>query len=55
MYALLKALSADEWQRTYTHPQSGKHTLWYLLGLYAWHGRHHVAHINGLRKTNNWF
>jgi hypothetical protein len=24
------------------------------LGLYAWHGPHHVAHINGLRARMGW-
>jgi uncharacterized damage-inducible protein DinB len=54
MHALLKDQPSEAWQRTYTHPDSGQHTLWYLLGLYAWHGRHHVAHINALRERNNW-
>jgi uncharacterized damage-inducible protein DinB len=54
MYALLKGQPAEAWQRAYTHPDSGMHTLWFLLGLYAWHGRHHVAHINALRERNNW-
>ncbi|HAO05092.1 MAG TPA: metal-dependent hydrolase, partial [Chitinophagaceae bacterium] len=29
-------------------------SLWYLLGSYAWHGKHHVAHIQQLRKRMNW-
>lgn len=29
-------------------------SLWYLLQMYAWHGRHHVAQINGLRSKMNW-
>jgi hypothetical protein len=24
------------------------------LALYAWHGRHHAAHITGLRQRNGW-
>jgi hypothetical protein len=37
------------------HPESNKEmTLWYLLGLYAWHGKHHVAHITSLKERMNW-
>ena len=54
LYAMLKSVQDNEWDRTYIHPESGQHTLWYLLGLYAWHGRHHVAHINGLRDRMGW-
>lgn len=55
MYALMSAVSDEEWPRTYFHPESNKQfTLWHLLGMYAWHGRHHVAHIIALRERNNW-
>jgi len=29
-------------------------TLDFLLAQYAWHGRHHVAHITSLRERNGW-
>lgn len=29
-------------------------TLWYVLGLYAWHGKHHTAHIKTLREQKGW-
>jgi hypothetical protein len=52
--ALISLLEAD-WQRAIFHPVLEKKiTLWHLLGSYAWHGKHHVAHINALRKRNNW-
>ncbi len=54
LYLLFKTVPDTDWERTYVHPDSGQHTLWFLLGLYAWHGRHHVAHINELRRRNNW-
>lgn len=54
LYALLSSVQQDEWNRTFIHPESGQHTLWYLLGMYAWHGRHHVAHINSLRERMGW-
>lgn len=41
--------------RTVFHPEHNKTmTLWYLLGMYAWHGKHHVAHVTELRRRNNW-
>lgn len=40
-----------DWGRTWTHPAQGRtHTLDTLLGMYAWHGRHHAAHLRGLRE-----
>ena len=54
-HATLKDLKDADWQRTVFHPEHQKKiTLWYLLGMYAWHGKHHVAHITELRKRNNW-
>lgn len=55
LYVILKNMSAEAWQRSYVHPDSGQHDIWFLLGLYAWHGRHHVAHINSLRQRMGWF
>lgn len=55
IYTLLKAVEGGTWQRTYIHPESGQHTLWYLMGMYAWHGRHHVAQINRLREQQGWY
>ena len=51
---LLRSLKAADWERTMTHPQAGLLSLDKLLGLYAWHGAHHVAHITELRKRNHW-
>jgi uncharacterized damage-inducible protein DinB len=37
------------------HPEQGKQmTLWHLLGMYVWHGKHHLAHINRLKEQENW-
>lgn len=55
MYALFSAMSEADFNRTYIHPEHNKQfSLWYMLGLYAWHGRHHVAHINSLRERMKW-
>ena len=52
--ALLRSLADDQWQRTFTHPELGGMPLDKTLALYAWHGRHHVAHITGLRQRMGW-
>ncbi len=42
----LRALSFEDFNRTYVHPAANKQlTLGYLVGNYAWHGQHHLAHI----------
>jgi len=54
-YTLLKSLTAADWNREIIHPEHNKTmTLWFLLGMYAWHGKHHVAHITSLRERNGW-
>lgn len=55
-YEALKYVTDDEWNnRTIFHPAHKKTLrLWNLLGLYAWHGKHHVAHIRSLRDRNAW-
>jgi hypothetical protein len=47
---LLESLKEEDWARPLVHPENGPMTLDMLLQLYAWHGRHHVAHITGVRK-----
>ena len=52
---VLKNISDEEWNRTVIHPESKKEiSLWYLLGSYSWHGRHHTAHITSLRQAKGW-
>jgi hypothetical protein len=52
---ILKGITTDQWNRTVYHPEYKKQmTLWYLLGMYAWHSRHHVAHVNMLRENEGW-
>lgn len=54
-YDLLKHMKDEEWNRTVIHPQHNKQmTLWFLLGMYAWHGHHHTAHITSLRERMGW-
>jgi hypothetical protein len=51
---LLRSLKEDDWKRTFRHPEMGLMPLEKNLALYAWHGRHHVAHITSLRQQNGW-
>jgi len=50
----LNSMSDADFQRKLVHPDSGDWTLEQMLGLYAWHGKHHTAHITSLRDRNNW-
>lgn len=52
--ALLKSMSAADYQRKLNHPEMGEVVLEKYLGMYAWHGRHHVAHITSLRDRMGW-
>ena len=50
----LRALKPSDWKRTFRHPELGAVALERNLALYAWHGKHHVAHITELRKRMGW-
>jgi hypothetical protein len=53
--ALMRAMPEDGWARGYVHPEYQKRfTLGQALNLYAWHSRHHVAHITALRGREGW-
>jgi uncharacterized damage-inducible protein DinB len=51
---LLRSLTAEDWKKNFRHPDLGLVTLDKNLALYSWHGRHHVAHITGLREREGW-
>jgi hypothetical protein len=51
---LLLAMNAEDWKRSFRHPAMGAMPLEKNLALYAWHGRHHTAHIVELRKRMGW-
>lgn len=51
---LLRSLSWTQLQREFVHPESGAATLAATVGLYAWHGRHHLAHIERLIEREGW-
>ena len=51
---LLRSLQPADWKRTFRHPELGTVSLEKNLALYAWHGKHHAAHITELRKRMGW-
>ena len=51
---LLRALGPTEFARKLNHPESGVLDLDYLTAMYAWHGKHHVAHVTTLRERMGW-
>ena len=48
---LLYSLELEDLEKTFNHPDTGETKLAAAIGLYAWHGRHHTAHITSLKKT----
>lgn len=52
---LLERMKPADFERRMKHPEHDRVlTLDMLTGMYAWHGRHHVAHITGLRERQGW-
>ncbi|HEY5328908.1 MAG TPA: putative metal-dependent hydrolase [Acidobacteriaceae bacterium] len=51
---LLQSLTDDQWQRGFNHAERGRMNVEVATLLYAWHSRHHVAHIAHLRKARGW-
>ncbi len=51
---LLQGLDETQWQRTMNHAERGVSTIEAATLLYAWHSRHHLAHITHLRAKQGW-
>ena len=52
--ALLESMTNEDFQKPLMHPESGQWSVEGFLALYAWHSRHHTAHITRLRERNGW-
>ena len=50
----LQSLEPELFLRTVVHPDHGMISIDFLLQLYGWHGRHHVAQITNLRERMGW-
>lgn len=51
---LLKSLSPADWEKQFIHPESGEVSVGLNIGIYAWHGQHHLAHITSLCNRKGW-
>ena len=51
---LLESLTDADYARQFRHPELGVVRLEGVLAMYAWHGKHHVAHIRSLRERMGW-
>lgn len=51
---LWRSLETADFAKTFVHPDHGPRSVDWLLFLYAWHGRHHTAHITTLRQQKGW-
>jgi hypothetical protein len=52
--AMLNSMTPDDFDKKFNHPESGEWTLDGALAMYAWHSRHHTAHITRLREREGW-
>jgi len=55
---LVESMTDEHFHRGYIHParqqNGGRQPLWEALAMYAWHSRHHTAHIANLRSRMGW-
>ena len=52
---LLSSIKDADFRRTLRHPDhTGILTVDWLVAMYAWHSRHHVAHVTSLRERMGW-
>lgn len=51
---LLQSLTELQFERGFVHPESGRTTVAMSTLVYAWHSRHHLAHITHLRTREGW-
>ena len=54
LYVAIRNLSHEQWNRTLHYPgKPAPVSIWFLLGMYSWHGKHHTAHILNYREAHN--
>lgn len=46
LHTVLQSMSAEQFTRRIMHPENGWMTLEQVAAMYAWHGNHHIAHLN---------
>lgn len=50
----LRSMKPTDFSRNFRHPELGELNVGLNVGLYAWHGEHHITHITELRKREGW-
>jgi hypothetical protein len=51
----IRAMNKEDYKRTFFHPANGRNqSIGEIIGMYAWHGRHHLAHIRNLKSSKGW-
>jgi hypothetical protein len=51
---LLASMTDEDFAKKFIHPETGEWKLESALALYAWHSKHHTAHITRLRERMEW-
>lgn len=52
---IMKNLSPSDLDKSFIHPENNsEYLLKQIIGMYAWHCNHHLAHITTLKKDRNW-
>lgn len=51
---LLRDLTPADMEKTFIHPDSGEISIGENIGIYSWHGKHHLAHITSLCNSKGW-
>lgn len=52
---IYESLNDADWQREMIYPGSGDAiSIYTQLGMYSWHGRHHLAHVMDLKTRMGW-
>lgn len=54
LVALLRAQPPEAFARSFRHPENGEQRLDVVTALYAWHSRHHLAHVTRVRESRGW-
>jgi hypothetical protein len=54
LLGLVESMSDADFERSFVHPERGKVALGANLAMYAWHSKHHLAHITRLRDRMGW-
>ena len=53
---LYESLTEEEWNRVMIYPETQKElSVWEQLGLYSWHGKHHLSQILNLKQRMDWY